>query len=489
MLGASAGVLMAVLAIALTLRGLRGRSPRSLLSGAHEEWGAPPVRAATWLPSGLVVVATLLLLAADGGWLPAAGAFFGAGGLVLLAALLAIAAFLRGRKRRPVQNLVGLGFRGASFRPGRSVLCIALVASAAFVIVSVGAFRRETIDTAARDGESGGYALLATSLLPLHHDLASVQGQQSLSLPPDVLQGVSIGRFRLRKGDDASCLNLYRPGDPTVLAPASDFLREDRFAFQSTLARTPEEQANPWRLLEGELREGAIPVIADASSLSYVLHRKLGEVMEVGGRRVVFVGALRPGLFQGELLMGERHFRSAFPDEEGYRFFLFDAPAERLAPLTQALESRLGDLGMDVSSTATRLAAYHRVENTYISTFQALGALGLLLGTVGLGAVLVRNAFERRRELALLQAVGYRKRHISQIVLAENLLLLVLGLGIGTMTAILAVAPALRERPGTVPFVAVAALLLAVVVVGVLASRLGVLVLRRLPVLASLRSE
>jgi hypothetical protein len=274
-----------------------------------------------------------------------------------------------------------------------------------------------------------------------------------------------------------------------VLAPSSDFLREDRFAFQSTLAQTPEEKANPWRLLEGDLREGAIPVIADASSLSYVLHKKLGEVMEVGGKRVVFVGALRPGLFQGELLMGERHFRSAFPDEEGYRFFLFDAPAERLAPLTQALESRLGDFGMDVSSTATRLAAYHRVENTYISTFQALGALGLLLGTVGLGAVLVRNAFERRRELALLQAVGYRKRHISQIVLAENLLLLVLGLGIGTLTAILAVAPALRERPGTVPLVAVAALLLAVVVVGVLASRLGVLVLRRLPVLASLHSE
>jgi len=187
--------------------------------------------------------------------------------------------------------------------------------------------------------------------------------------------------------------------------------------------------------------------------------------------------------------MGERHFRSAFPDEEGYRFFLFDAPAERLAPLTQALESRLGDFGMDASSTATRHAAYHRVENTYISTFQALGALGLLLGTVGLGAVLVRNAFERRRELALLQAVGYRKRHISQIVLAENLLLLVLGLGIGTLTAILAVAPALRERPGTVPFVAVLGLLLAVVVVGVLASRLGVLVLRRLPVLASLHSE
>src|SRR5262249_3342490 len=125
----------------------------------------------------------------------------------------------------------------------------------------------------------------------------------------------------------------------------------------------------------------------------------------------------------------------------------------------------------------------------YISTFQALGALGLVLGTVGLGAVLLRNAFERRRELALLQAVGYRRRHISQMVLAENLLLLVLGLAIGTVTALLAVLPVLRARPGVVPIAALAPLLLPVLVVGVAASRVGIVILRRLPLLASLRSE
>ena len=59
------------------------------------------------------------------------------------------------------------------------------------------------------------------------------------------------------------------------------------------------------------------------------------------------------------------------------------------------------------SSAVERLAAFHRVENTYLSTFQALGGLGLLLGTVGLSAIMFRNVLERRRELALLRAVGY----------------------------------------------------------------------------------
>jgi putative ABC transport system permease protein len=487
--GFAGGVVMAALAIALTLRGLRRRSPRSLLSGAVEV--RSPTGSRTSFRAALVPAAiALVLLAASGlGRLPAAAAFFGAGGLLLVAALVATTAFLRRRRHRPVHRLVGLGIRGASFRPGRSVLCVALIAAAAFVIVSVGSFRREEVDTTDRHGESGGYALLAQSLLPLHSDLAALQGQQSLNLPPGALDGVSVARFRMRKGDDASCLNLYRPGDPTVLAPARDFVEAGRFAFQSSLATTPEEKANPWRLLDGERRNDAIPAIADASSLEYVLHRKLGEEMDVGGSRVVFVGALRPGLFQGELLVGERHFSTAFPDEEGYRFFLLDVPPARERALTEALESRLSDFGMDVSSAAARLAEYHRVENTYISTFQALGALGLVLGTVGLGAVLLRNAFERRRELALLQAVGYRRRHISQMVLAENLLLLVLGLTIGTATALLAVLPVLRARPGVVPIAALGALLLTVLVVGVAASRIGIVILRRLPLLASLRSE
>ena len=77
-------------------------------------------------------------------------------------------------------------------------------------------------------------------------------------------------------------------------------------------------------------------------------------------------------------------------------------------------ERELAEFGVDAVGTAERLAAFHRVENTYLSTFQALGGLGLLLGTFGLAAVMFRNVLERRRELALLRAVGYNSdRHLG----------------------------------------------------------------------------
>jgi hypothetical protein len=365
----------------------------------------------------------------------------------------------------------------------------------------VGAFRHEAGgDLRAPHSPTGGFTLLASSSLPLHHDPLTAEGRAALGLPEDALGGVTLARFRRADGEDASCLNLYRPGRPTVLGADDAFLRAGRFAFASSLASTDEQRANPWLLLLEDLPDSgpgprpgpeSIPVVADATTLQYVLHAKLGEERALGdtGVRVRFVGALRPGLLQGELVTGERAFQRAFPESDGYRFFLIDAPPGREAAVSETLESRLSDFGFDVTEAEVRLRAYHQVENTYISTFQTLGALGLLLGTVGLGAVLMRNAFERRRELALLQAVGFRAAHLRRMVLSENALLLGLGLLAGLLPALVAILPALRERGGGVPLAAVGGLVAALAVVGLCTTLAAVAVVRRLPLLASLRSE
>jgi hypothetical protein len=442
------------------------------------------------------VAAALLLGAGLLGRMNATAAFFGAGALLLGASLLLVAARLAGERRRAeasgAASVRALGFRQPAFRPGRSVPAVALVAFASFVIVSVGAFRHSGPPDTGRQSETGGFTLLARSVLPLHHDPETAEGRAALGLDgvPE-LAGTRIARFRLAAGEDASCLNLYRPDRPSVIAPTAGFLGERRFEFQKSLAETADEKADPWRLLERDADAGAIPVIADASALEYVLHRSLGETFALGdtGVRVRVVGALRPGLLQGELVTGERHFLSAFPGADGFRFFLVEAPPGREAAVTAALESRLADFGFDAEPAAARLAAFQRVENTYIGTFQTLGALGLLLGTLGIGAVLVRNAFEQRRELALLRAVGYRARDIRTLVLAEAALLLFLGLAIGAGAALVAILPALASRATLPSLVPVLALLAAVAAVGLLVSRLAASAVLRLPVLASLRSE
>jgi ABC-type antimicrobial peptide transport system permease subunit len=131
-----------------------------------------------------------------------------------------------------------------------------------------------------------------------------------------------------------------------------------------------------------------------------------------------------------------------------------------------------------------------RRQNTYLSTFKTLGGLGLLVGTMGLAAVLLRNVLERRRELALLGATGYRRGHIFAIVLAENTLLLAWGLAAGAFCAAVAIAPVVLLRGGRLPAAAGAGLLVtAVFAAGLLSSLIATGAALRAPLLESLRAE
>jgi hypothetical protein len=427
------------------------------------------------------------------------GAFFGGGSALLGAALCTSAALLRARPSTRArgghgwQPVSALGMRNATYRPGRSVLSIAVIASATFILISVDAFRRdESAGVIDRRSGVGGYTLLVETALPIAHDPNTREGRDALNLQD--LDGVTFEPFRLLPGDDASCLNLYEPRNPRILAPRDSFLDEGRFAFQGSLAATEADIANPWRLLRRNEPDGAVPVIADANSMTYVLHRQLGDVivMRRGDReiRLRLVGALRDSILQGELIMSQANFHALFPDQEGYQVLLVETAPERAADVAMRLEDALSDLGGDATGTDERLARFHRVENTYLSTFQTLGGLGLLLGTVGLATVLLRNVLERRRELALLGAIGYRRGHFLLMVAAENTLLLAGGLIAGAACAALAITPAVMERGGRLPLTSGGVLLLfAVFATGLLSSLAATRAVTRSPLLESLRSE
>jgi len=523
--GAVGGILAALVCIVWTLRSVSRRSARSLLSGSTNGDQSSLIqsprsrqikllaRIITFLTAGRAsiifgLLGLMLLLAAFLNRVGQVAGFFGGGALLLIALLCAQSWWLRRRRGRSSIGSGGwpsvfhLGIRNATHRPGRSVLCVTLIATASFMIVAVDAFRRGDQESLrARESGSGGYSLLAESQLPVVYDPSTPEGKDALSLVnmgqgSDTLDGVSFARFRVKPGDDTSCLNLYRPRNPRMIAPTDDFLRSGRFTFQDSLAKTADEKEHPWMILRRELADGAIPVIADANSAAYVLHLKVGEDFLLerergeNALRLRLVGTLADSVFQGELLMSENNFRQLFPEQAGYRFFLLDVPtAERERGVAGVLEERLADFGFDVTPTAERLASFHRVENTYLSTFQMLGGLGLVLGTIGLAVVLLHNVLERRRELALLRAVGYHKFHFALMVIAENALLLFCGLVTGTVCALLAIAPVLLERGGRAPLLSLGALLAAVIASGLVASLLATAAALRSPLIPELRAE
>jgi ABC-type antimicrobial peptide transport system permease subunit len=509
LVGFAAGLAAALAAVAWSLRRL-GRLPvRQLLAGDAQ----PPLAAkgsSRWttalLPAMCMAAAVGLGLAARN-WQGEnrSIAFMGGGALVLVALLLAVRGMLRQpQPRRPASlTLGGLAARNARRNPGRTMLSLALAATASFLIVALSAFR-----LAPTDEGIGGFDLLGTADLPILFDLSTAEGRRELGFSDadsELLTDATIIGFRVNEGDDASCLNLYKPAQPRVLGAPAALAAASRFAFsavrdQGEDSGDAESPRSPWELLHGGGGSGnppTFPAILDGNTATYSLHLTgLGDHIVVTssaqqGATLEVVALLSNSVLQGDVLVGEEDFGSLFPEEAGRRFFLIrrgagSPPLEKLASL---LETQLEDYGFDAVDARERLGELLAVQNTYLSTFQSLGALGLLLGVVGLAVAQLRSVLERRGELALLQATGFPRRRLAAMVLAENLVLLAGGVGMGCVAALAAVAPQAIVQQAGVPWATLALLIGVVAMGGALAAWVASRVVLRAALLPALRGE
>jgi putative ABC transport system permease protein len=426
----------------------------------------------------------------------AAETFFIGGMFLLIAGLSAcraIFAVLSRRTSRANLTIPSLGTRGTTRRVGRSLAAVALLASGTFLVVAVGAGRHDpTADSHLRKSGTGGFTLYGESSLPVFSDLNSEKGREDYSLAPEELEGVQIVQMRLRDGDEASCLNLNRAIAPRLLGVNPSELRT-RKAFTFSSLKDDKLRDDPWRALETPSSDGAIPAVGDANTVTWSMGKGLGDVVPYvddrgATRKLRIVGILANSVLQGALIVNEADFVQMFSSVAGYQVFLIDAPKAKVPSVEKELSRALEDQGLSLTPAPARLAAFATVEATYLSIFAALGGLGLLLGSAGLGVIVLRNVLERRGELALLRAVGFQREALHRLVFSEHTLLLVLGLAVGVAAAIAAVIPTLRAE-GFAPVAGVGKTLVAVLISGLLWTWLATVAALRGPLLTALRNE
>ena len=450
-------------------------------------------------------LALALIVAVALNVLPAAGAFFGIGLLLLIASLSLLSAWLQ----RPgglavrgagLSGLGRLGLRNASRQRQRTMMTAAMIATASFLIVTVAAFRRDpTGELPRKSSGNGGFTLVAESSSPVLYDLNTSEGRKKLQLAPaegspaaKALASMIVVPIRVKPGEDASCLNLYQTRVPTILGVPQSLIDEGRFAFAMGSWKELERPVRSQSGMAGD--ESPIPVLGDMNTLMFSLHKGVGTTIPIPNEehpqhQLAVKGMFQDSIFQGVLVMSEANFLELFPDQKGFRYFLIEVPPEQAEAATSFLETELAEYGFDAEPVAERLARFLSVQNTYLSTFQTLGGLGLLLGTFGLAAVMMRNVLERKSELSLLRAVGFREASVAILVLWENAFILLWGLISGGGSALLATAPNLIGRGADVPLGSLAGLMLIVFVTGMLAAAFAIRTASRLPIVATLRGE
>jgi putative ABC transport system permease protein len=628
-IGLASGIVLALAAIAFSIRGITRIEPRRLLAGQTtldivpepavelrkqsplSLWERVRVRADhktmalyILLLISIASVAVLLLL---GGlkkdYRPAA--FFGAGAGVLLSLLGFAWISLRSGRFGPAVaagrgNLLRMALRNAARNPGRGTLTLSLVSAACFLIVALSAFRLDpTRLIPALASGNGGFSLAAETDQPIYQNLDTPQGRAELGFSQEDenhFAGCKAFALRVQSGDDASCLNLYRPRRPRILGLPKNFIDRGGFSWAdrglsqfsrsendqdrglsqfsdrglsqfsrrglsqfsrsendqdrglSQFSRSENDQDrglsqfsrsengtvplntastnlssengtapfrhtengtiplisasnNPWKLLEQKPKIGpddvpCVPVILEQNTANYSLNlwKGPGEIFEISDAwgekiRLQVAALLGNSIFQGDLLLSEENLLKLFPQTAGYRFFLLETPPDKTKAVQTILERALSDYGFSAQTTAERLAGFMAVQNTYISAFQSLGGLGLLLGTLGLAAVQMRNIVERRGELALLRAIGFRRRRLAALVIWENFALLIAGLACGVISALVAILPHLITRDASIPWFSLAVTLALVLIVGLASGLIATAGALRAPLLTTLRED
>jgi hypothetical protein len=466
--GALAALFVSLAAVARAARRAGHLPPLALLRRGDDLDAARPSRQRGFTPLiAAVALVAALGAAAAGRWSPpqaALGMFFGAGLSALVGTLALTRLWLTSplAPATPVASLPGLASRNLGHRPARAFSVAAIVAAAQFLVVAVSSFaQRPPARPEERTSPTGGWTTIATLGTPTSIDPSDPATRESLGVSSaglEALDGCTIAMLRTNGGDDASCTNLYAAAQPTVLGVGPAFIARGGFRFLAHAGAAAASE-NPWMLLEAPA-QSAIPAILDQATAQWAL--KLGGVgarfslPDEAGRPVDFeiVGLLEPGILQGAVVVAERDFQRLFPGHSGYGMALVDAAdvTDGTRPdLPAALAAAWADAGVTLLPAVERLRSLQAVQNTFLSAFQALGTLGLLLGTAGVAAVQVQGTVERLDTFALLRAIGFTLGRIRVLLVSETLLPVATGLAAGTLAGSLAVAPALSGGTARVP--------------------------------------
>lgn len=371
-----------------------------------------------------------------------------AGILLLLSSLTGAHALFRqaGSKTSTTVDAKSLGWKNLSRNPARSFTIFALLALGSFVIVVTALNKKNVVDTStnATNG-TGGFEFVAETTVPILRNLNDPSAHKEYGLP----DSVHFVQFHAAYDDQASCLNLNRVANPRILATNPAQL-EGRFTFVEAL-----NNAKNWQVLRQD-RGDLIPAIADQSVIQWGLGKKLGDTLNyVGSRgesvRLLLVGGLANSIFQGHVLISEEDFAKHFSMGNGSNLILVDCPQNQKTMVSEALNLTFKDKGWLMQDSVEKLAEFNAIESTYLSIFFLMGAFGVLLGIIGLSIFLLRNLLERKNELALYKAMGFRNDSILRILMYENLTLFLAGILSGSLSAFLATLPTLLNGAQTVP--------------------------------------
>jgi putative ABC transport system permease protein len=338
------------------------------------------------------------------------------------------------RKRRTLTAIfkIALSYpENKRFRTAATVAMFALVLFTVSAVAGVQAELNASISQSAKD-QSGGYDI-ATNTAPIANLTSSVIADTTLSNKISAV--IPFTTVLLEVVHDSSTsqdfpLTLLVGADPN--APGADnFFTTNSFKMLS-MASGYASSTEVWNAV----RSNASYVVWSVSFAGNG-QPKPGDNLVLGARiagnlvlkAVKVLGVLR-GLFDG--IVGVRGLlKDSFKVDSGTLGFVNVAKGLDPVNVANLLKKDLIQLGMQTIVIEVSIEQGERIFLSFFGLFEGYLALGLVVGVAGVGIISIRSVVERRNEIGILRALGFRKKMVLLAFLVESSYIALLGIIIG----------------------------------------------------------
>jgi putative ABC transport system permease protein len=362
--------------------------------------------------------------------------------------LMILRVFYQGRKRLTVIFKTALSYPGNKrFRTGATVAMFALVLLSVTTIAFLTAEQSAALDKIVAQ-DSGGYDIVATTTVPVTNLATQVNADHSLTgkvaavipfnstevIVRDITSGIDLG--------GASAFGA----DPNA-PPQSNFFTTNTFNMVQ-MAGNYKTATDVWNAVtdnssrvvwaSGQVNTRGPPTTAQAPTAGdqLQLYWSSGRGQPVISAKVTVAGVMSSFLFNGGFVGTSQLLWNSFGIGSGQFALVKVARGTDPAAVANTMKRDFIRLGMTTINIAVVIGDFIQIGQSFLGVFEAFLALGLVVGIAGLGIISIRSVVERRKEIGVLRAIGFRKRMILAAFLLENTYVALLGILIGIVLGI-----------------------------------------------------
>lgn len=357
--------------------------------------------------------------------------------------------FYKGRKRLTVIFKTALSYPGNKrFRTGATVAMFALVLLSVTVIAFLTAEQGAALQSLVQQ-DSGGYDIVTQTALPvadlstrIGNDLA-LSGRVAAVIPfnttgvviRDLTSGMDFGPQLAVGGDpNAPSQSNFYTGNTFNMVQMANGYKTSAEVWNSV---TKTNSTNiVWAF--GQVNTRGPPTTSQtpaAGDLLQVYFSK-GQGQPILSTNVTVAGVMSSFLFNGGIVGTSKLLWNSFQVGTGQFGFVKVTSGTDPTLVANIMKKDFARLGMVTIVIPVIISNFIQIGQSFLGVFEAFLALGLVVGIAGLGIISIRSVVERRKEIGVLRAIGFRKNMILSAFLLENSYVALLGILIGIILGI-----------------------------------------------------